>query len=236
MLSCFLSLRMDEWGGDVMIHLLVAHTERLMRTGIVQILQAVGDMSVVAQAATRNEMFQLDARSPLDIVVMDASSEEFSNAETIRELVAGGTDVLLLTQPDVGANVMSALEAGAVGLLPMDSPPEQLHHAVRLIAAGGGFVDPGIVRPLMRMIGRRGVEDLVDTDIRLRTLLTPRERQVLAFVGEGLPNAYIARQLMVSENTVKTHVSRLLGKLGLRSRVEAALLVNGSARHVVQRR
>ncbi|WP_344628724.1 response regulator transcription factor [Streptomyces glaucosporus] len=207
------------------IKLLVAHAEGLTRTGIVQILQTAGDMAVVAQAATRHQMTRLTALCRPDIVVMDGGSGEFCEPEAIRETIGTPADVLLLTPPRLDGRLLRALEAGAVGFVPMDSTARELHNAVRLIAGGNGFMDPTIIRPLTRVISRRTAREAEPSDDRISALLTPRERQVLAFIGQGLPNARIAQQLMVSENTVKTHVSRLLAKLGLHSRVEAALAV-----------
>ncbi|KIZ19532.1 LuxR C-terminal-related transcriptional regulator [Streptomyces natalensis] len=205
--------------------LLVAHTEGLMRTGIAQILQAADDMTVVAQAATRDQMVRLGLLCRPDVVVMDGGSAEFADPITIWEMTRTLADVLLLTPPGFDAKLLRALEAGAVGLLPTTATAGELHHAVRLIAAGKGFIDPTIIRPLSRAVGGRAGARALVSEERLSDLLTPRERQVLACISQGLPNARIAQQLMVSENTVKTHVSRLLAKLGLRSRVEAALAV-----------
>ncbi|WP_434599920.1 LuxR C-terminal-related transcriptional regulator [Streptomyces sp. A5-4] len=210
------------------IHLTVAHTEGLMRTGIVRILREADDMEVVAQVATRSQLAHSNAMQHSDIVVMDGSCRELCNPQTIREITSTTTDVLLLTSDSPDGMILRALEAGAVGFLPVNSSASELYRAIRLIAEGNGFIDPTIIRPLTRAINRTTTEEAVASDARLMSLLTPREHQVLVFLARGLPNASIAQQLKVSENTVKTHVSRLLAKLGLRSRVEAALAIRDS--------
>ncbi|MFI6013466.1 LuxR C-terminal-related transcriptional regulator [Streptomyces sp. NPDC051243] len=206
------------------IRILVAHAEGLARAGIIQLLGTLGDMRVVAQASTPAQTIRMSRLTEADVAIVDGSSHAFTRPETIGAVVRAGTDVLVLTPPHPDARVLEAWEAGAVGFLPMDSQTGDLGRALLMIAEGHGFMDPTIIRPLTRALGRQADEAPL-TDSRLAEVLTPRERQVLAFLGEGRSNAEIAQRLMVSENTVKTHVSRLLAKLGLRSRVEAALAV-----------
>ncbi|MEU9603337.1 response regulator transcription factor [Streptomyces sp. NPDC048057] len=203
------------------VPLLVAHPEGLTRGGVVQLLRAAQDMTVVAQAATPEQVVRMTDLHRPRVVVWDGSSPGFSDPETLREVVGPVTDVLLLTPSRVDRDVVRALEAGVVGFVPMNSSAAELHHAVRLVASGSGYMAPDIVRPLASAVGWRNAP----TALSLGHKLTPREGQVLGFLSQGLSNARIAQELVVSENTVKTHVSRLLAKLGLRSRVEAVIAV-----------
>ncbi|MFE6738004.1 LuxR C-terminal-related transcriptional regulator [Streptomyces tubercidicus] len=209
--------------------LLVAHGEGLARAGIIQILKDVEDMSVVAQAATSSQMVQLSKQLRPDIAIVDGGSAELGRPDAIRGIAEfGATDVLLLTPTRIDGNILRMLTVGVVGLLPMDASPKDLLHALRLIATGYGFIDPAVIRPLVQAATYQTPEESITSDDRFAGILTPRERQVLACVGQGYSNMEIAQRFTLSENTVKTHVSRVLGKLGLRSRVEAALIVRNS--------
>lgn len=211
------------------IEVLVAHAEGLARAGIAQILETAGDLSVAGQAASAIQAVQLSKRLGPNVVVLDGASPELGRPALIRSITElPSTDVLMLTPTRPDATLLHALTAGAVGLLPMDAAADQLLHAVRLIAHGRGFMDPTVVRPLVRAATHRTPDEADSLDERFTSLLTPREQEVLVHVGRGLSNLDIAKQLMLSENTVKTHVSRMLTKLGLRSRVEAALTIRDS--------
>ncbi|MFD9905279.1 LuxR C-terminal-related transcriptional regulator [Streptomyces sp. NPDC059063] len=167
-----------------------------------------------------------------DVMIIDGSDAELSNSAVIREIaVSQKTDVLLLMPKKLDGNVLRALSAGAVGILPMDAGAGELVAAIRLIAAGHGYLDPIAIRPLVRTAAHQDVEQTLTADDRFAKVLTTREKQVLTYVGQGMSNADIAQRLTVSENTVKTHVSRVLSKLRLRSRVEAALAVRNSWSH-----
>jgi DNA-binding NarL/FixJ family response regulator len=209
--------------------LLVAHGEGLARAGIIQILEGTGEFTVVSQTGSSIQAVQLSRTLRPDIVVLDGGSHELGHPAVIRAITElPSSDVLLLTPARSDGALLRALSAGAVGLLPMDASSDELLHAVQLIAQGQGFIDPTVIRTLVHSAAHQTPDETVTSDERFTGLLTPREQQVLACVGEGLSNIDIAKRLMVSENTVKTHVSRMLAKLGLRSRVEAALSIRDS--------
>ncbi|MFE0808833.1 LuxR C-terminal-related transcriptional regulator [Streptomyces sp. NPDC058848] len=211
------------------VRILVAHAEGLARAGIVRILHSDEDVSVVAEAASGSQAVQLTRRLRPDITIIDGSQPGLGSPDVIRDIAEHNTtDVLVLTPNHVDGAVLQALNAGAVGFLPMDTDAQQLIDAVRLIADGLGFMDPTVIRALVNATANKGPEELVTLDNRFARVLTPREQEVLVYVSQGLSNLEIADLLTVSENTVKTHVSRVLGKLGLRSRVEAALSVRDS--------
>ncbi|MFE9023650.1 LuxR C-terminal-related transcriptional regulator [Streptomyces sp. NPDC007808] len=211
------------------IRILVAHTEGLARAGIVRILHSDEEISVVAEAASGSQAVHLTRRLRPDIAIIDGGRLGLGSPDVIRDIAdLGTTDVLVLTPNQVDGAILQSLSAGAVGFLPMDTDAQQLIHVIRLIADGLGFMDPTVIRALVNAAANVGPEDLVTLDDRFARVLTPREQQVLAYVSQGLSNLEIAALLTVSENTVKTHVSRVLGKLGLRSRVEAALSVRDS--------
>ncbi|WP_171113008.1 MULTISPECIES: response regulator transcription factor [Streptomyces] len=207
----------------------MAHAEGLARAGIVRILHGDEEMSVVAEAASGSQAVHLSKRLQPDIAIIDGGRQGLGSPEVIKDIAElGSTDVLMLTPHQVEDALLQALSAGAVGFLPMDTDAQQLLHVIRLIAGGLGFMDPTVIRSLVNAAANLGPEELVTLDDRFARVLTPREQQVLAYVSQGFSNLEIADLLTVSENTVKTHVSRVLGKLGLRSRVEAALSVRNS--------
>lgn len=210
------------------IRLAIAHAGGLARAGIVQILQAAGDMSVVSFAVDREQLLSLRFVN-VDVIVIDGTDSELSSPSVIREIaVSRSTDVLLLMPKKLDSNLLRAISAGAVGILPSDAGTSELVAAIRLIAAGHGYLDPIAIRPLVKAAAHQNMEHTLTADDRFAKVLTTREKQVLIYVGQGMSNADIAQRLTVSENTVKTHVSRVLSKLHLRSRVEAALAVRNS--------
>ena len=208
-----------------MIRLLIADDQALVRTGFRMILDAEDDIDVVAEAADGREAVDAAGRWSPDVVLMDIRMPELDGIEATKQLLAGGEGgprILILTTFDLDEYVYEALRAGASGFLLKDTPPEQLVQAIRVVAAGEALLSPAVTR--------RVIEEFVAKHRSERPKprgldeLTAREHEVLMLVARGLSNAEIARELFVSETTVKTHVARLLMKLGLRDRVQAVVL------------
>ncbi|MGV9309538.1 response regulator [Nonomuraea sp. NPDC004354] len=199
------------------IRVLVADDHAAVRAGIVLILGGAGDVEVVGEAGDGEEAVAMAREKRPDVVLMDVRMPKKDGITATREL-AGVTDVLILTTFDVDEYVFGALRAGAAGFLLKNTDAEALVDAVRLVARGDGLISPAVTRRLIAAFAEQPVRREPPGD-----LLTPRERQVLACVARGLSNAEIAKELDMAEATTKTHVSRVLGKLGLRSRVQAAI-------------
>ncbi len=206
-----------------MIRVLVVDDQTLMRSGLVGMLSVHDDLEVVGEAADGLEAVQRAAVLRPDVVLMDVRMPRLDGIEATRRLRAapGGPRVLVLTTFDLDEYVWQALRAGAGGFLLKDAPPERLADAVRTVAAGEPLLAPSVTR---RLVERYVGGPAADEAARLLADLTPREREVLDLVVEGLSNAEVGARLHLSEATVKTHVTRVLAKLGVRDRVQAVVL------------
>jgi DNA-binding NarL/FixJ family response regulator len=204
-----------------MIRILVADDQPLVRTGLRMILDAEPDFDIVAEASNGNEAVAAAAAHAPDVVLMDVRMPELDGIEATRAITAVGEPprVLVLTTFDLDEIVYDALRAGASGFLLKDAPEERLTGAIRVVADGGSLFAPSVTRRLIEEFSKRPekpAHDLAD--------LTERENEVLRMIARGLSNAEIATELFLSENTIKTHVARVLTKLGVRDRVQAVVV------------
>jgi DNA-binding NarL/FixJ family response regulator len=208
------------------IRVLVADDQTLVRAGFRVLVESAPDLEVVGEAGDGVEAVELARRELPDVVLMDIRMPVMDGLEATRRTVAldraEGIRVLVLTTFDLDEYVYEALRAGASGFLLKDTPPADLLAAIRVVAAGDALLAPGITRRLIAEFARRPEPSAV-TPAALAAL-TDREREVLALVARGLSNAEIAELLVVSGATAKTHVSRVLAKLGARDRAQLVML------------
>ncbi|GAB2875469.1 response regulator [Streptomyces mayteni] len=208
------------------VRVVVAEDQAAVRQGLVLILGSAPDIQVVGEAADGEQAIALARELRPDLVLMDIQMPVLDGVSATARIVAEElAEVLVLTTFDFDEYVFGALRAGAGGFLLKDSDAASLLAAVRTVAAGEGTIAPAVTRRLIAEFARNSpAPQGPSPDAARLASLTPREREVLAHVGAGLSNAGIAERLGMAEATVKTHVSRILNKLGLRSRVQAAVL------------
>jgi DNA-binding NarL/FixJ family response regulator len=202
------------------LRVVIADDQPMMRAGFKAVLEATGDIQVVAEASTGAEAVAAAKQHAPDVVLMDIRMPEMDGIEATRQLPR--QRVLILTTFGLDGYIIAALRAGASGFLLKDAPTAQVVDAVRAVAAGDAVLSPAVTRQLLDQVGRR-LPAAVSQNPEALTRLTEREREVLRMLAAGLTNAEIAHALVVTEATVKSHVSNLLGKLGLRDRVQAVI-------------
>ena len=208
-----------------MIRTLVADDQEVVRAGFSALLDTQPDFEVVASAADGAEAILLSDEHAPDVVLMDVRMPVVDGIEATRRICetdGGGPRILILTTFDLDEYVYDALQAGASGFLLKDVPAETLFDAVRVIAAGEALLAPTITRRLIAEFAR--LRPRPQASPNGLVALTPRETEILGLVAEGLSNGEIAARLVVSDETVKTHVSHVLRKLALRDRAQAVVV------------
>jgi DNA-binding NarL/FixJ family response regulator len=208
------------------IRVLLADDEGLVRSGFKVLLDLEDDITVVGEATTGAEAVEQARATRPDVIVMDIRMPQLDGIEATREIARTTglqqVRILILTTYDTDAYVFEALQAGASGFLLKDAGPAELLHAVRVVAAGDALLAPRITRRLIAQFTAERVATQAGED-RL-AVLTPREREVLALVGEGLSNDEIGAELYLSPATARTHVSRAMAKLGARNRAQLVVV------------
>ena len=217
-------------GGVVVIRVVVVDDQAVIRTGLRTMLEHETDLTIVGEASNATQAVEVVAASRPDVVLMDVRMPEVDGIEATRRILAGGAvpppAVLVLTTFDDDEYVFGALQAGAAGFLLKDVGPDVLVAAVRTVAAGDALVDPSVTRRLVERWVALEVESATTHRPAPAAIgtLSAREREILTGLARGRTNRELAVDLIVSEATVKTHVSNLLTKLGVRSRVQAVVL------------
>ena len=207
-----------------MIRVLVADDQSLVRAGFRMLLGDEEDIEVVAEASNGLEAVDKAARFDPTVVLMDIRMPELDGLEATRRILAADDSarILVLTTFDLDEYVYEALRAGASGFVLKDDPPEQLIAAIRTVAAGDALLSPAVTRRVIERFSRMpppSAPKEIDE-------LSERELDVLRLIARGLSNAEIGKELFISETTVKTHVTHILSKLGLRDRVQAVVLAH----------
>lgn len=204
------------------VRVLIADDQTLVRSGLVALLDGEDGIEVVADVEDGAAAVVACRELEPDVAILDIRMPVLDGIAAARRIVASSrTRVLMLTTFDVDEYVFAAIEAGASGFILKASAPEHLLSAVRVVAAGDALLDPAVTLRVIEQFGP--AKGSTPGDARL-DVLTPREREILVEVGKGLNNAEIAAQLYVSQATVKTHINRLLSKLGARDRVQLVII------------
>jgi DNA-binding NarL/FixJ family response regulator len=207
------------------IRVLIADDQPLVRAGLKMLLSTAPDIQVVGEATGGEEAVRLVRELTADVVLMDIRMHGVDGLEAMRRISAdedlAGVRVVILTTFDIDDYVFEALHAGASGFLLKDAEPDELIRAVRVAAAGDALLSPSVTRRLIADYSRRPRPRLISKGL---DVLTDREREVMALVARGLSNEEIAARLVVSPLTAKTHVSRILAKLGARDRAQLVML------------
>jgi DNA-binding NarL/FixJ family response regulator len=202
---------------------LIADDDDLMRAGLVELLTADPGIEVIGEASTGREAVERARRLPPDVVLMDVRMPDADGISATRELsrTVPEARVLILTTFEQDDYVFGALRAGASGFVTKRTRPEELIGAVHAVAAGHSLLSPSVTRRVIDRMAQQPTPDVADhTKLEL---LTPREREVLELIARGLSNREIAAALVVEESTIRTHVKRILMKLGLRDRIQAVI-------------
>jgi len=202
------------------LRVVIADDQPMMRAGFKSVLESAGDITVVGEAENGVEAVSLARAQRPDVVLMDIRMPVMDGIEATRRLP--DQRVLILTTFGLDDYIIDALRAGASGFLLKDAPTHDVLAAVRAVAAGDAVLSAAVTRQLLDQVGRR-LPAAVSRDAHGLAGLTDREEEVLGMLAAGLSNAEIAAAMVVSEATVKSHVSRILGKLGLRDRVQAVI-------------
>ena len=205
-----------------MIRVVVADDEGLVRAGLCAILATQHDITVVGQASDGEEAVCVVEQTQPDVVLMDVRMPKTDGIQAAHRLAHAPSRILMLTTFDMDEYVYAAMKAGVSGFLLKDAPPESLVEAIRAADRGDALLAPAITRRLVEEFVRRPAPGTTTPDAL--TVLTPRERDVLAEIARGHSNSEIATNLFLSEATVKTHVTRILTKLRLRDRTQAVVL------------
>jgi DNA-binding NarL/FixJ family response regulator len=206
----------------VTIRVLVADDQSMVRAGFRMLLADEQDIEVVAEAENGREAIEKTARFNPDVILMDIRMPELDGLQATRRILAedNGARILILTTFDLDEYVYEALSAGASGFVLKDDSPEQLLAAIRTVAAGDALLSPTVTKKVIKQFARRPrpapPKELDE--------LSERERDVFRLMAEGMSNGEIGEKLYISETTVKTHVTHILQKLGLRDRVQAVVL------------
>jgi DNA-binding NarL/FixJ family response regulator len=217
-------------GGVVMIEVVVVDDQAVIRTGLRTMLEHETDFTIVGEAGNGAEAVDVVARARPDVVLMDVRMPGVDGIEATRRILASGRTsppaVLVLTTFDDDEYVFGALRAGAAGFLLKDAGPDVLVGAIRTVAAGDALVDPSVTRRLVeRWVALEASSAQTPSPAPAAVgALSAREREILVGLARGCTNRELADDLIVSEATVKTHVSNLLTKLGVRSRVQAVVV------------
>jgi DNA-binding NarL/FixJ family response regulator len=207
----------------VSIRVLIADDQALVRSGFRLILQTRPDIDVVGEASDGIETVQLARELDPDVILLDIRMPNLDGIQATRQIIDSGSHarILVLTTFDLDEYVYGAIRAGASGFLLKDVHPDDLTDAIRLIAGGNALLGPTITGRLLERFSQQQPDQ---APVTLPATLTDREHEILGLLANGLSNAEIARTLFLSETTIKTHVSNLLRKLGVRDRLQAVIL------------